>query len=127
MPCDEASLRCHCQGIAGNIHQIPSGASLREVADGFKHKWDIPHCAGAGVVAGMHIPIQSPEEYSADYYITDRLAFAVKHLGLFQDIYVGWPGRVHDARMFSNSTLLYSWMSWQEFNLVDWRMCQHTA
>ena len=32
-------------------------------------------------------------------------AGVVDHLGHFTDIYVGWPGRVHDARVFSNSGL----------------------
>ena len=58
----------------------------------------------------VHVPIVSPVEYPADYY--NRKGFhsilmqgTVNHLGHFIDIYIGWPGRVHDARVFSNSTL----------------------
>ena len=29
----------------------------------------------------------------------------VDHNGLFRDLCIGWPGSVHDARVFSNSML----------------------
>ena len=29
----------------------------------------------------------------------------VDHAGHFTDVYIGWPGRVHDARVFINSSL----------------------
>jgi len=29
----------------------------------------------------------------------------VDHRGLFVDVYIGWPGRIHDARVFANSSL----------------------
>ena len=57
-----------------------------------------------------HIPIVSPVEFPADYY--NRKGFhsilmqgTVNHLGQFINVYIGWPGRVHNARVFSNSTL----------------------
>ena len=88
--------------------RIPTGDGLKEVVDGFKHKWEFPQCAGS--VDGTHIPIVSPEECPADYYNRKGwhsilMQGVVNHLGHFTDIYVGWPGRVHDARVFSNSTL----------------------
>ena len=87
---------------------FPSGESLREVVDGFKLKFDFPQCAGA--VDGTHIPIVSPEEYPADYFNRKGwhsivMQGTVNHLGQFVDIYVGWPGRVHDTQVFANSTL----------------------
>ncbi len=29
----------------------------------------------------------------------------VDYCGLFLDAYIGWPGKVHDARVFVNSSL----------------------
>ena len=88
--------------------RFPSSDGLREVVDCFKHKFGFPQCAG--VVDGTHVPIVSPAEYPADYY--NRKGFhsilmqgTVNHLGQFIDGYIRWPGRVHDARVFSNSTL----------------------
>ena len=56
------------------------------------------------------ILIVSPQVCPADYYSRKGwhsviLQGTVDHNGLFIDINVGWPGRVHDARVFSNSTL----------------------
>ena len=81
---------------------FPSGESLTEVVDGFKVKCGFPQCAGA--VDGTHIPIVSPEEYPADYFNRKGwhsivMQGTVNHVGEFVDIYVGWPGGVHDARV----------------------------
>ena len=88
--------------------RIPRDEGLREVVDGFKRKWGFPQCAGA--VDGTHIPIISPEDFHADYYNRKGwhsilMQGMVNHFGQFMDVYIGWPGRVHDARVFANSTL----------------------
>ena len=74
----------------------------------FDEKLGFPQCAG--VVDGTHIPIASPEECPADYFNRKGwhsilMQGMVDHLGRFTDIYIGWPGRVHDARVFVNSSL----------------------
>ena len=62
-----------------------------------------------GAVDGAHIPIICPEHSGADYY--NRKCFysiimlaVVDHQWLFIDVYIGWPGKVHDARVFVNSS-----------------------
>ena len=64
----------------------------------------------AGAVDGTHIPIIRPHEYHTDYY--NRKGFyslvmqaVVDSNYRFIDLYLGWPGRVHDARVLVNSTL----------------------
>lgn len=64
----------------------------------------------AGEVHGTHIPVISPEDFPADYYNRKGwhsiiMQGMVNHLGQFMDVYIGWPGRVHDARVFANSAL----------------------
>ena len=86
----------------------PTGESLKTVIQGFEEKNGFPQCAGA--VDGTHIPIVSPQHCPADYYNRKGwhsviMQGVVDYRGLFTDVYVGWPGRVHDARVFSNSAL----------------------
>ena len=102
------------------IH-IRTGAALREVVDGFKNTHGFPQCAG--VVDGTHIPIISPYECPADYYNQKGyhsviMQGTVDHQGLFVDVYIGWPARVHDAQVFANSSL-YQWGQNKSL-LPDW-------
>ena len=88
--------------------KIPTGDSLKEVVNSFQHKWRFPQCGGA--VDGTHIPIMSPHDFPADYFNRKGwhsilMQGMVDHLYRFSDVYIGWPGRVHDARVLGNSTL----------------------
>lgn len=87
---------------------MPSGSHLKKVVDGFDRDHGFPQCCGA--VDGTHIPIVSPQECPADYYNRKGwhsilMQGTVDNIGRFIDVYVGWPGRVHDARVFANSSL----------------------
>ena len=83
--------------------QIPSGNRMKEVVEGFEKYWGFPQAAGA--IDGTHIPIVRPQESAYDYY--NRKGFysiimqaLVDFRGLFTDVYIGWPGKVHDASVF---------------------------
>ena len=87
---------------------VPTGDRLKAIVDGFESKWGFPQCVGA--IDGSHIPIASPQEHLADYHNRKGwhsiiLQGVVDHELRFWNVNVGWPGRVHDARVFSNSTL----------------------
>ena len=52
------------------------------------------------------LPIVSPEEYPANYYNRKGwhsilMQGTMNQLGQFIDVYIGRPGRVHDANLFS--------------------------
>ena len=88
--------------------QFPSGNRLDELVDGFLTKWGVPQCVGA--IDGCHVPIASPAMNRTDYYnrkgwYSMILQGVVDHLYRFIDINVGWPGSVHDARVFAHSSL----------------------
>ena len=77
---------------------VQSGQSLQAVVDGFQSKWGFPQCVGA--IAGSHIPIIAPKENPVDYFNRKgyhSVILQVDHEYMFLDIYVGWPGSVHDA------------------------------
>ena len=93
--------------LARYVH-LPEGTRLREIVDGFEVCWGFPQVAGA--IDGTHVPVIKPQDNPSDYY--NRKGFysiimqaVVDYRGLFLDTYIGWPGKVHDARVFSNSCI----------------------
>ena len=88
--------------------KFPSGEQVDSAVDGFKTKWGVPQCVGA--IDGSHIPISAPALNHTDYYnrkgwYSVVLQGLVDHSYRFLDVYVGWPGSVHDARVFAHSAL----------------------
>ena len=71
-------------------------------------KLGFPHCARA--IDGSHIPIITPKDIPEDYF-NRKGWYSVLLQGLVDgcrcltDLCVGWPGSVHDARMFGNLAL----------------------
>ena len=87
---------------------VAKGDELARVIANYKEKWGFPICAGA--IDGTHIPISTPQQNHASYinrksYHSIVMQALVDSSYLFRDIVVGWPGSVHDARVFSNSQL----------------------
>ena len=76
----------------------------------FKHLWGFPQAVAA--IDGTHIPILKPKDSSSDYF--NRKGFysilmqaVVDSQGQFIDVNIGWPGKVHDARVFANSSFYH--------------------
>ncbi|XP_026225062.1 protein ANTAGONIST OF LIKE HETEROCHROMATIN PROTEIN 1-like [Anabas testudineus] len=86
----------------------PSLTEFRQIVQGFRDRWRFPQVAGA--IDGTHIKIRAPPDNSSCYYnrkgdYSIILQGVVDHRMRFWDINVGRPGRVHDARVFSLSSL----------------------
>ena len=88
--------------------RFPTGDQLDSVVDGFLTKWGVPNCVGA--IDGSHIPIAAPINNHTDYY-NRKGHYSMVLQGLvdakycFLDVCIGWPGSVHDARVFVHSPL----------------------
>ena len=83
--------------------KFPSGNQLTAVLNGFERCHGFPQCVGA--VDGTHIEILAPEDCTKDYYNRKGyhsiiLQAVGDHRYCFTDINIGWPGSVHDARVF---------------------------
>ena len=89
---------------------IPQESRLCKVVDGFEVRWGFPQVADP--IDGTHIPIDCPKDSPSNYY--NRKGFysvimqaLVDFRGLLMDTYIGWLGKVPDARVFLNSSKCY--------------------
>ena len=45
-----------------------------------------------------------PDYYNRKAYYSVIMQAMVGFRGLFMNVYIGWPGKVHDLRVFANSS-----------------------
>lgn len=87
----------------------PSDEEAVQVSKGFEAKRQLPNCQGA--IDCTHFDIQTPDCEDSRSYI-DRhgkrsviLQAVVDSQGRFLNVHAGWPGSVHDSRIFNLSPL----------------------
>ena len=91
------------ENILDKYVKIPADDDLQHVIDGFDNTSGFPNCAGA--VDGTYTPIIAPESAHGDYvnrkgWYSIILQAVCDHNYIMTNKNVGWPGRVHDARVF---------------------------
>lgn len=93
--------------------QWPNFAMLKIIGLGFHLKSpNLPPEIG-GSLDSREIPICPPKEDSVSYFnrkqfYSLKLQAVVDHKARFMDTFIGWPGRSHDSRAFSNSPLYHA-------------------
>ncbi|XP_062588991.1 uncharacterized protein LOC134250654 [Saccostrea cucullata] len=91
-----------------NVIQWPDFNEQNEIAREFQLRCGLPDIVG--VLDGTHIRLASCINGDTDYmnrkhFPSIQLQIVVDHDMLIRDIYTGWPGSTHDARVFRNSNL----------------------
>ncbi|KAF8790648.1 Protein ANTAGONIST OF LIKE HETEROCHROMATIN like protein [Argiope bruennichi] len=111
-----------CDAIKSLMPQylkVPEKSVLERNINDFENKWGFPQCAG--VIGTIHVPVNTlnlPE--NASDYINSNKERSVLLQGVvdsnykFWDVNIGWPGSVHESRVFTNSML---WLKGQDHNL----------
>ncbi|KAI4471954.1 hypothetical protein MML48_1g17594 [Holotrichia oblita] len=81
---------------------------MQAIQDRIEHRYGFPGVVG--LIDGCHITIKQPTHNAIDFYNRKDyhsviLQGVCDDKGLFRDIFVGMPGRMHDARVFRISPL----------------------
>ena len=85
----------------------PTGEAKQNTNEGFKNIGGMENVIGA--IDGCHIvlanaPLKQPETYwSRKKRYSIQLQGIVDYRGVFIDYKIGWPGSVHDAKVYKNS------------------------
>jgi hypothetical protein len=113
----ETTVHCivHCVSklisskVLPNMVRWPTGRKVADTVNEFQHLEGFPGVIGA--IDGTHIPIRTPSDCAENYFNRKKypsiILQAVCDSKLnFTDVFCGWPGSVHDARVLKNSPLM---------------------
>ena len=90
------------------IKMLRTEEAVEESVSKFYLKYGFPRCIGA--IGGTHLPIKQPSENATDYInrkgrYTVNIQAIADYKYCFINLMIKYPEIVHDARMFSTSTL----------------------
>ena len=86
----------------------PTLEERKKVHEGFENLGGLKNVIGA--VDGTYVPMRNAPSKDPEVYFTRKKRYAihcqgiVNDSGIFTSFDVGWPGSVHDARVFRNSS-----------------------
>ncbi|XP_024886102.1 putative nuclease HARBI1 [Temnothorax curvispinosus] len=94
--------------LAPNIIKYPTLVEKEETETFYRERKGFPGIIGA--IDGSHIridkPLEDPDSYvNRKQYFSLHVQGTVDHKMKFMDVFIGYPGSVHDARVFRNSYL----------------------
>ena len=91
-----------------NVISLPNEIEVQTIIRKFEEISGFPQAVGA--IDWCHIRIKTPLKDAEDYinrkdYHSIALQGDVDNNYMFRDVFMGWPGKSHDARIFKNSPL----------------------
>ena len=91
------------------LHLPRNTGEMRRKVSEFEIKFGMTQVYGCIDRDGIHIPLKRPPQNSQDYkqYFSLNIQAICDSKGYFMDVECKWPGSVHDAKMFANSSINY--------------------
>ncbi len=104
----------------------PSDEERLEISGRIRQRHSFKNCVG--FIDGTHLGLSTRPEYCGEEYFTRKGKYAIAALVIVDDkkrirqANVGWPGSVHDNRIWSNSTIVrnpHNYFSPKEYLIGD--------
>jgi predicted DNA-binding protein YlxM (UPF0122 family) len=97
--------------LSAKLITWPTHDEQHTISNSIEQQSNIQNCVG--FIDGSHIRLQSAPGGDTDYinrkkYNSVQLQIVVDDKMIITDMYVGWPGCTHDARVFRNSPISFA-------------------